>query len=114
MIVTITMTMLFISSRSSGASSGPRGLSPQPPPPNIFNSFPEQYDLQQRLNQQNVASYLEIQKIFNNLRNTDFVEPPSFFANNASTSNVDAPAKPSIFNRTSSITPQPNRFGSQT
>ena len=48
------------------------------------------------------------------MRNTDFVEPPSFFANNASTSNVDAPAKPSSFNRTSSITPQLNRFGSQT
>ena len=57
----------------SGSSFGPRGLSPPPQPPNIFNPFPEEYDLQQRLNPENVASNFEIQQRFNNLRNPDFV-----------------------------------------
>ena len=89
----------------SGSSFGPRGLSPPPPPPNIFNPFPEEYDLQQRLNQENVASNFEIHQRFNNLRNPDFVEPPPFFANNAPTFNFAAPAQPSGFNRPSSSAP---------
>ena len=89
----------------SGSSFGPRGLSPPPPPPNIFNPFPEEYDLQQRLNQENVASNFEIHQRFNNLRNPDFVEPPPFFANNAPTFNFATPAQPSGFNRPSSSAP---------
>ena len=98
----------------SGSSFGPRGLSPPPPPPNISNPFPEEYDLQQRLNQENVASNFEIHQRFNNLRNPDFVELPPFFANNAPTFNLPHLLNHQVLIDRPRVLPRPSLFGPET
>ena len=54
-----------------------------------------------------------MQQKFNNLRNTNFVKPPPFLANNAPTFNFGARAQPSSFNNLSSSASGPSLFGSQ-
>ena len=72
------------------------------PPPSIpkiqdfIDSYPEEYDLQQRLNQNAVPDSL-LQQRLNNLRGISNPSPPPFFANN--TPNFHVSAQTSSFNR---------------
>ena len=115
------------SSNNNNNSNGGDLFSPQPlapgnnigPPPSIptiqdfIDPYPEEYDLQQRLNQNAVLDSL-LQQRLNNLTGISNPSPPPFFANN--TPNFHVPARSSSFNRNfGSInkTPGNDLFGSQ-
>ena len=91
--------------RNDGDLFSPQQLAPGNnigPPPSIptiqdfIDPYPEEYDLQQRLNQDAVPDSLFQQRL-NNLRGISNPSPPPFFAND--TPNFHVPAQTSSFNR---------------
>ena len=83
----------------------------------FIDSYPEEYDIRQRLNQTNSAPDLSLQQGFYNLRGISNPSSPPFFANNSP--NFHVPAQTSSLNRNFSSNnnnqpPVNNLFGSQT